>query len=340
MRNSMFALAIGVASLLPVSQVEAGPSLDAVKARGQLVCGVGGPALGFASALADGKYVGIAVDICRAISVAVLGDATKVKFVPLAADKRFPALKAGEVDVLVSGTSQTMSRDIGQGVELPAIYLYDGQGFLVPRKLGKRAVKDLNGLSICVAANTTSERNLANYFRLNKMTYKPVALEKVEDLRAAFFAGRCEVYSGDALALYGTRAAYAPIPQEYMVLPEMISKEPLSLVVRENDALFGSIVRWTFNAMLQAEESGITSKNVDEMTNSENPDIKRLLGVTPGLGKLLGVDEKWIYNIVKQVGNYGESFERNLGAGSQLKIPRGQNMLWNQGGLHYSPPFH
>ena len=222
MRKSMFALAIGVASLLPVSQVEAGPSLDAVKARGQLVCGVGGQALGFASVL----------------------------------------------------------------------------------------------------------------------TYKPVALEKVEDLRAAFFAGRCEVYSGDALALYGTRAAYAPIPQEYMVLPEMISKEPLSLVVRENDALFGSIVRWTFNAMLQAEESGITSKNVDEMTNSENPDIKRLLGVTPGLGKLLGVDEKWIYNIVKQVGNYGESFERNLGAGSQLKIPRGQNMLWNQGGLHYSPPFH
>jgi len=222
----------------------------------------------------------------------------------------------------------------------PAIYLYDGQGFLVPRKLGKRNLKDLNGVSICVAGGTTTERNLANHFRAAKMTYKPVVMEKVEDLRAAFFGGRCDVYSGDVMALYATRAAYAPIPQEYMVLPELISKEPLALIVRSGDQRFAEIVRWSFFALVQAEESGITQRNVDDMTKSDNDDIKRFLGVTPGIGKALGLDDKWVYNIVKQVGNYGESFERNLGAASQLKVARGLNSLWTQGGMQYSPPFN
>ena len=334
----MAAIAVGAACLVP--QAEAGPSLDAVKARGELVCGVRGQTLGFAHPLADGKYVGLDVDVCRAIATAVLGNATRVKFVPLPAEKRFPALKAGEVDVLVTGTTLTMSREVGQDFEFPAIYLYDGQGFLVPRKLGKRNLKDLNGVSICVAGGTTTERNLANHFRTAKMTYKPVVMEKVEDLRAAFFAGRCDVYSGDVLALYAARAAYAPIPQEYMVLPELISKEPLSPIVRRGDRQFADIARWAFLALVQAEESGITQRNVDDMAKSDNDDIKRFLGVTPGVGKALGLDDKWAYNIVKQVGNYGESFERNLGAGSQLRIPRGLNALWTQGGMQYSPPFH
>ena len=323
-----------------VSQAEAGQLLDAVKARGELVCGVRGDTLGFAHPLGDGRYAGLDVDVCRAIATAVLGYATKVKFVPLPAEKRFPALKAGEVDVLVTGTTLTMSREVGQDFEFPAVYLYDGQGFLVPRKLGKRNLKDLNGVSICVAGGTTTERNLANHFRTVKMTYKPVVMEKVEDLRAAFFAGRCDVYSGDVLALYAARAAYAPIPQEYMVLPELISKEPLSPIVRRGDRQFADIARWAVLALVQAEESGITQRNVDDMAKSDNDDIKRFLGATPGVGKALGLDDKWAYNIVKQIGNYGESFERNLGAGSQLRIPRGLNALWTQGGMQYSPPFH
>ena len=340
MRSLALAVSVGAASVFSIAGAEAGPSLDAVKARGELTCGVRGDSVGFAHAAADGKYVGLAVDICRAISAAVLGDASKVKFTPLPADKRFPALKAGDVDVLVSGTTLTMTREVGLGFEFPAIYLYDGQGFMVPRKLGKRSVKDLNGASICVASDTTSERNLANYFRAHKMTYKPVVLQKIEDLRAAFFGGRCDVFSGDTMALYAMRAGYAPIPQEYMVLPDQISKEPLALIVRSGDTQFADIVRWAFYAMVQAEESGITTKNVDEMAKSDDPDVKRLLGVTAGLGKALGVDDKWVHNIVKQVGNYGESFERNLGAGSQIKVPRGLNALWSQGGMQYSPPLH
>jgi general L-amino acid transport system substrate-binding protein len=340
MKQFALAAVLGMATLLSTPRAEAGPSVDAIKARGQLICGVGENAVGFAQPQADGKYMGFAVDICRAVSVAILGDATKVKFVPLQADKRFPALKAGEVDLLVSGSTFTMTREVEHGFEFPAVYLYDGQGIMLPSKLGKRSAKELNGISICVASGTTTERNLANYFRENKRTYKPMPMAKVEDLRAAFFAGKCDALSADATALYAMRAAYAPNPREYLIVPELLSKEPLSLIVRSGDPQFSSIVRWAFYAMVQAEEDGITSKNVDDMLKSEDRDVQRLLGVKPGQGKPLGLDDAWVYKIVKQVGNYGESFERNLGAGSVLKIPRNLNALWTKGGMQYSPPFH
>ena len=340
MRKLAVVLAIGMTALLSPLRAEAGPTLDAIKARGELICGVRESAVGFAHQLADGKHAGIAVDICRAISIAILGDAAKVKFVPLQADKRFPALKAGEVDILVSGSTLTMTREIELGFEFPAIYLYDGQSIMLPRKLGKRSAKDLDGISICVTAGTTTERNLANYFRENKKTYKPVTMAKLEDLRAAFFAGRCDALSADSTALYAMRKAYATNPQDYLIVPELLSKEPLSLIVRSGDTQFGSIARWTFYAMVQAEEDGITSKNVDQMLKSEDPDIRRLLGVKPGQGKALGLDDAWVYRIVKQVGNYGESFDRNLGANSELKISRGLNALWTKGGMMYAPPLH
>jgi general L-amino acid transport system substrate-binding protein len=338
MKQFALAAALGLAALLSPPRAEAGPTVDAIKARGALVCGVRESAVGFAHQLADGKYAGIAVDICRAISIAILGDATKAKFVPLQADKRFPALKAGEVDILISGSTFTMTREVELGFEFPAVYLYDGQGIMLPRKLGKRSAKELNGVSICVTSGTTTERNLANYFRENKRTYKPMAMAKMEDLRAAFFGGKCDALSADATALYAMRAAYAPNPAEYVIVPELLSKEPLSLIVRRDDLQFSSIARWTFYAMVQAEEDGITSKNVDDKLKSEDPEIRRLLGVKPGQGKALGLDDDWVYKIVKQVGNYGESFERNVGMGSPLKIERGLNRLWSQGGLQYAPP--
>jgi general L-amino acid transport system substrate-binding protein len=209
---------------------------------------------------------------------------------------------------------------------------------MVNKKLGVKSAKELNGATVCVQPGTTTELNLADYFRANKMTFKPVVIEKVEEVRAAFFSGRCDVFTTDASGLYSTRAANAPNPDDYIILPEIISKEPLGPVVRHGDNQFADIVRWALFAQLEAEEYGITSKNVDDMLKSENPSIKRILGVTPGMGKALGVDEKWVYTIVKQVGNYGEMFDRNVGAGSPLKIARGQNALWTQGGLQYAPP--
>ncbi|MBX9943835.1 MAG: amino acid ABC transporter substrate-binding protein [Reyranella sp.] len=316
----------------------AGPVVEAAKARGSLNCGVGGDTAGFSRSTADGNWTGFAVDLCRAIAVAALDSPTKVKFVALPADRRFAALQAGEVDVLLSGTTLTMARDTQLGLDFPVVYLYDGQGFMVPRKLGKRSVKELAGASVCVTKGTTSERQLNDYSNLNKMAFKPVVFEKVEDLRAAFFGGRCDALTADATNLYATRAAYAANPGDYIILPQTISKEPLATVVRGNDPQFGKIVRWVIYGMLQAEEDGITSKNVDQALASDNPDARRLMGATSGLGKGMGIDDRWLYNIVKQVGNYGEVYDRNLGAGSQLKIPRGPNALWSQGGMQYSPP--
>ncbi len=338
MRNKFRAIAVCFAIVAMGFRAEAGPVLDAVKARGELICGVPAESVGF-STVVNGKYVGLAVDVCRAAGAAIFGDATKVKFVPLPPDKRFPSLKSGEVDLLVSNSTVTLTRAAELGFDFLAVYFYDGQGMLVRRKLGKRSIKDLNGMSVCVAGGTTSERNLANYFNANKMTFKPVVLPKVEEVRAAFFGGKCDAYTADAAALYVARAAYAPAPQDYMVLLGLMSKEPLAQVVREGDAAFARIVRWSFLAMIEAEEKRITSKNIDDMLKSEDETIKRLLGVTPGLGKSLGVDDRWVYNVVKQVGNYGESFDRNLGAGSGLKISRGQNALATEGGMHYAPPF-
>jgi general L-amino acid transport system substrate-binding protein len=316
----------------------AGKDLDAIKARGQLLCGVSTGVAGFASADSQGKWTGIDVDVCRAVAAAIFGDADKVKFIPTTAQQRFTALQSGEVDLLVRTTTYTLTRDTALGFDFTGINYYDGQGFMVNKKLGVKSAKELNGATVCVQPGTTTELNLADYFRANKMTFKPVVIEKIEEVRAAFFAGRCDVFTTDASGLYATRAANAPKPDDYIILPEIISKEPLGPVVRHGDNQFADIVRWAFFAMLEAEEYGITSKNVDEMLKSDNPAIKRILGVTPGMGKALGVDEKWVYNIIKQVGNYGEVFDRNVGAGSPLKIARGQNALWTQGGLQYAPP--
>ena len=319
----------------------AGKDLDAVKARGQLVCGINTGVAGFAQQDDKGKWMGLDVDVCRAVSAAIFGDSEKVKYVPTTAQQRFTALQSGEVDVLSRNTTYTLTRDTALGLEFTGINYYDGQGFMVPKKLGVKSAKELNGATVCVAPGTTTELNLADYFRANKMTFKPVVIEKVDEIRSAFFSGRCDVYTTDASSLAATRAANVPPPQtidDYVILPEIISKEPLGPVVRHGDNQFADIVRWAFYAMVEAEEHGISSKNVDEMLKSDNPSIKRILGVTPGMGKALGVDENWVYNIVKQVGNYGESFDRNVGMGSPLKIARGQNALWTQGGLQYSPP--
>ena len=317
----------------------AGKDLDAVKARGQLACGVvTGGISGFMSVDSQGKWVGLDVDICRAVSAAIFGDSEKVKFVPVTAIQRFTALQSGEVDMLSNNTTWTLQRDTALGFDFTGITYYDGQGFMVNKKLGVKSAKELNGATICVAPGSTTELNLADYFRANKMTFKPVVIEKVDEIRAAFFSGRCDVYTTDRSGLFATRVANAPNPDDYVILPEIISKEPLGPVVRHGDNQFGDIVRWAQFAMIEAEEYGITSKNVDDMLKSENPTIKRILGVTPGMGKALGVDEKWVYNIIKQVGNYGEAFERNVGSGSPLKIDRGLNKLWSQGGLQYAPP--
>ena len=339
MLNKFLAAGVAAVTLAGVATAAyAGKELDAIKARGQLICGVSTGVAGFASADSQGKWTGIDVDVCRAVAAALFGDADKVKYVPTTAQQRFTALQSGGVDLLARTTTYTLTRDTALGFDFTGVNYYDGQGFMVNKKLGVKSAKELNGATVCVQPGTTTELNLADYFRANKMSFKPVVIEKIEEVRAAFFAGRCDVFTTDASGLYATRAANAPTPDDYIILPEIISKEPLGPVVRHGDNQFADIVRWSLFAMIEAEEYGITSKNIDEMMKSDNPTIKRILGVTPGMGKALGVDEKRVYNIIKQVGNYGESFDRNVGMGSPLKIARGQNELWTKGGLQYAPP--
>jgi general L-amino acid transport system substrate-binding protein len=341
MHKATIAAAAGLAALFISTGAMAGKDLDTVKARGALICGIGQGTAGFMLQDSQGKWIGLDVDVCRAVAAAILGDSEKVKYVPLSSQQRFTALQSGEVDILSNNTTITLTRDTALGLDFTAVTYYDGQGFMVNKKLGVKSAKELNGATVCVAPGTTTELNLADYFRANKMSFKPVVIEKVDDIRAAFFTNRCDVYTTDASGLYAARAANVPPPakaEDFVILPEIISKEPLAPAVRHGDNQFADIVRWSQYAMVEAEEYGISSKNVDEMLKSDNPSIKRILGVTPGMGKALGVDEKWVYNIVKQVGNYGESFDRNVGAGSPLKIERGLNKLWTQGGLQYAPP--
>jgi general L-amino acid transport system substrate-binding protein len=341
MLRETMAAAAGLAALVLAGSAMAGQVLDTVKARGAIACGVGLGTAGYMLADSTGKWKGLSVDVCRAVAAAIFGDAEKVKYQPLTSQQRFTAIQSGEVDMLVGNATWTLTRDTALGLDFVGVYYYDGQSFLVPKKLGVKSAKELSGATICVAPGTTTELNLADYFRANKMSFKPVVIEKVDEIRAAFFAGRCDVYTTDASSLAATRAANVPPPRtfdDFLILPEIISKEPLGPVVRHGDNQFADIVRWALYAMVEAEEYGITSANVDDMLKSENPTIKRILGVTPGMGKALGVDEKWVYSIVKQVGNYGESFDRNVGMGSPLKIDRGLNKLWTQGGLQYAPP--
>ncbi|MPS28228.1 amino acid ABC transporter substrate-binding protein [Pigmentiphaga sp.] len=316
----------------------AGPTLDAVKKKGFVQCGVSTGVAGFSNPDSKGNWTGIDVDLCKAIAAALFGDATKFKLTPLNTQQRFTALQSGEVDVLPRNTSITLQRDAALGLTGVGVNFYDGQGILVSKKLGVKSAKELNQAAICLQPGTTTELNLADWFRANKLTFKPVVIDKFDELVRAFAAGRCDAYTTDISALNVIRATKLSNPDDYVVLPEMISKEPLGPMVRRGDEQWATIVRWTLNAMIEAEEYGITSRNVDEMAKSANPNVQRILGVTPGAGKNLGVDEKWAYNIVKQVGNYGESFERNLGQGSPMKMQRGANALWTHGGLMYAWP--
>ncbi len=316
----------------------AGKDLDAIKARGQILCGVSTGLAGFSLADSKGEWAGLDVDVCKAVAAALLGDSKKVKFVPLSAQQRFTALQAGEVDILSRNTTITMTRDTSLGLDFTGVTYYDGQGFMVPKKLGVKSAKELKGATVCVQPGTTTELNLADYFRANKMDFKPVVIERLEEVEQAYFSGRCDVYTTDASGLAATRATRASNPEDHVILPEIISKEPLGPAVRHGDNQWADIVRWTFNAQLEAEEKGITSKNIDEMLKSGDPAIKRLLGVTPGMGKALGVDEDWVVKVIKQVGNYGEMFERNVGKNTPLKLDRGLNALWTQGGLQYAAP--
>ena len=316
----------------------AGKTLDTIKQRGTLVCGVNPSLPGFSAADSQGNWTGLDVDICKAIAASILGDDKKIKWVPLNASQRFTALQSGEVDVLSNNTTDTLQRDTALGLNFAPVVFYDGQGFMVPKKLGVKGAKELNGATICVQPGTTTELNLADYFRSNKMDYKPVVIEKIDEVYAAFFSGRCDVMTGDASALVAQRIGRASNPDDYVVLPDRISKEPLAPVVRHGDEEWNDIVRWVVYALIEAEERGITQKNVDEMLKSDDPNVKRMLGVTPGAGKALGLDEKWAYNEVKLVGNYGEIFDRTLGKDTELKFDRGLNNLWTKGGLLYAMP--
>jgi general L-amino acid transport system substrate-binding protein len=318
--------------------VQAGETLDAVKAKGSIQVGVNGGLFGFGMPDEKGVWHGLDVDTARAVSAAVFGDPDKIKYVTLTTQTRFTALQSKEIDLLCRNATRTLTRDTELGLNFVTPNYYDGQGFLIPTKLGIKSAKDLDGASVCVLPGTTTEQNVADYFRANKMTMKPVVIEQNTELNQAFFAGRCDVLTSDASQLAGIRAV-APNPADYAILPEIISKEPLSPAVRHGDEQWRDIVDFSVQAMIAAEDMGITSTNVDEMLKSQDPNIQRFLGVTPGNGKALGLDEKFAYNIIKMVGNYGEVFERNVGVNTKLQIKRGLNAQWKDGGLMYAVPF-
>ncbi|HYM73463.1 MAG TPA: amino acid ABC transporter substrate-binding protein [Stellaceae bacterium] len=316
----------------------AGPTLDKIKQAGMFSCGVQTGVAGFAQPDSQGVYSGFNVDICKAISAALFGDPGKVKYVPLTTQQRFTALQSGEVDILSNNTTWTLTRDTDLGLNFAPVVFYDGQGFMVAKKLNVKSAKELNGATICVQPGTTTELNMADYFRSNKMEFKPVVIEKIDEAVAAFFSGRCDAFTTDSSALAAIRVGRASNPDDYVILPERISKEPLAPVVRHGDDQWHDVVDWAIYTLILAEEKGITKANVDDMLKSDDPDIKRMLGVTPGMGKALGLDEKWAYNEIKALGNYGEIFDRHLGAGSPLKLDRGLNALWTKGGLQYAMP--
>jgi len=335
MKKKLVSIAVATALSIPAM---AG-TLDNVKSAGILKCGVSTGLPGFAEVGSDKKWKGLDVDMCRSVAAAVLGDASKVKLVPLTAKERFTALQSGEIDLLSRNTTWTQSRDTTLGVNFAGVNYYDGQGFLVNTNLGVNSAKELDGASVCITAGTTTELNLAEYFKVNHMTYKPITYDTADQVRKGFESGRCDLITSDASQLYAIRTQLAH-PNNYKVLPEIISKEPLGPLVRQGDDEWFNIVKWTLNALKTAEEKGVTSANIDNVAKTtKDPEVKRLLGEEGSLGKNLHLDAKWAYRIIKQVGNYGESFERNVGKNSPLNIKRGLNNLWTNGGLQYSPPF-
>ncbi|OOZ37628.1 amino acid ABC transporter substrate-binding protein [Solemya velesiana gill symbiont] len=336
--KKIYAIASAVALATAFSTTaQAGATLDSVKKKGFVQCGVSTGLAGFSSADDKGNWAGLDVDICRAVAAAVFGSADKVKYSPLTAKERFTALQSGEVDMLSRNTTWTLTRDTSLGLNFAGVNYYDGQGFLVAKDLGVKSALELDGASFCIQAGTTTELNLADYFRANKMSYTPITFDKSDETVKAFEAGRCDALTSDQSQLYALRIQLKD-PGSAMVLPEVISKEPLGPVVAQGDDEWFNIVRWSLHAMLNAEELGVNSGNVAKMMESKDPNIRRLLGLEGIKGKGLGLQDGWAASIIKDVGNYSEAFERNVGMSSPLKIARGQNALWNKGGLQYAPP--
>jgi general L-amino acid transport system substrate-binding protein len=334
-------LSLGVSSAFADGH---GSTLDVVKERGVLKCGSNTGLAGFGNPNDDGVWEGIDVDVCRAVAAAVFGDASKVEYVPTTSKVRFTVLQSGEVDMLSRNTTWTLQRDVELGLEFVGVNYYDGQGFMVPASLGVNSSTELDGASVCIQVGTTTEMNLADYFSANGMSYEAVPVETNSEADAAYIAGRCDVYTTDASGLYASRAGY-PDPSAHVVLPEIVSKEPLGPSVRHGDGAWADIVRWSLNAMIIGEELGITSANVDEMKSSKNPEVLRLLGVNQvgdtgaGYGQWLNLSDDWAYNIIQQVGNYSESFEKHIGPNTPINIQRGLNALYKDGGILYAPPF-
>ena len=328
---------LGVSILAMAGGAAQAATLDDVKARGTLKCGVSQGLPGFSNPDSDGNWTGLDVDFCKGVAAAIFNDSSKVEYVPLSAKERFTALQSGEVDLLSRNTTWTMSRDTQLGLNFSVVNYYDGQGFMVRSSMGISSALQLSGAAICTNTGTTTELNVADYFRANNMDYELVAFEKADEVVAAYDAGRCDVYTTDQSGLYAQRLKLTN-PDEHKVLPEIISKEPLGPGVRQGDDQWLNIVKWTHFAMLQAEESGVTQANVDEMKNSEDPNIKRLLGTEGEFGAAIGLGNDWAYQVIKAVGNYGEAFNRNVGPDTPLAIARGINAQWSKGGLQYAPP--
>ena len=336
-RMVAFGLAAAAFSVF-AAPASAQATLEAVRKRGKVLCGVSPTAPGFSYADDKGVRQGFDADVCRAVSSAVFGAPDKVDFVPLNTNVRFQGLQSGEVDLLSRQTTATFSRDTSLGLDFAPVVFYDGQGLMVSTKLGVKSASELSQSAVCILPGTTTLQNLEDYFKPRNIKYEAVVFENPDEWRNAFFSGRCDVITTDRSDLASVRAI-ANDPKQYVILPETISKEPLAPVVRQNDSNWRDIVSWTVNALIAAEEYGITKGNIDEQLKSKDPEIQRLLGVNGDLGKMLNLDNKWAYNAIKQLGNYGELFERHLGEKTPLGLTRGPNQLWNKGGLIYSPPF-
>jgi general L-amino acid transport system substrate-binding protein len=331
----MAGVAGAIALAFAAGAAQAQSTLEAVQKKGFVQCGVNTGLAGFSQPDSKGVWKGIDVDVCRAVAAAVFADASKVRYTPLTAVQRFTALQSGEIDVLSRNTTWTVTRDTSLGLNFVGVNYYDGQGFMVPKKLNVTSAKQLNGATVCVQPGTTTELNLSDYFRANSMTFKPVVIEKLEEVLNAYFSGRCDVFTTDVSGLVSTRGSRAPNAADHVILPEVISKEPLGPAVRHGDDKWFDVVKWSMFAMLEAEEMGISSKNIEQQAGSKDPAVQRFVGASGDIGKMLGLDNRWALNIIKLVGNYGESFEANL---KPLGFDRGLNALWKDGGLMYAPP--
>jgi general L-amino acid transport system substrate-binding protein len=343
MRTRIFALLSMLAALTTAAGAQApspapqtaSPIFDAVRARGYVMCGVSPGVPGFSMPDAQGNWRGIDVDICRAVAAALFGDATKVRFQPLSIQQRFTAVQSGEVDILSRNTTVSYARDVGLGLDFPVIAFYDGQGFMVPRRLNVTNARQLNGASVCIQTGTTTELNLADWARANNVQLQSVVIESTEQMRSSYFSGRCDLYTTDVSGLAAVRSV-AQNPADHVILPEVISKEPLGPAVRQGDQRWSHLVRWSVHALVEAEELGLTSANIEQRLNDANPGVQRFVGAQGELGQMMGIDNRWAFNIVRQVGNYAEVFARNI---TPLGIERGPNRLWRDGGLLYAPPF-